>query len=255
MSVANDSASANSSAARETYEPLASFQDSLSDGTHGPEMVVIPAGEYLMGSEEFFETKPIHKVWIRKPFALGKTPITQAQWRQIMGSDPMALRLKDCDACPVTNVSWDDAQAFVEKLNALSGKAYRLPTESEWEYAARAGCNYVYAGGDDIDAVAWINRNSGKKIHPVGSKGANAWGLYDMSGNVHEWVQDNWCSDYLGKPGTEEAVTLRGDSGKRTMRGGSAQGAAGQASCTERVWGQRAFRDDFIGFRLARSLS
>lgn len=244
----------NNQTRQPNYQSHTAFRDPLADGTYSPEMVVIPIGEYMMGTDEFLDTQP-HKVVIRKSFALGKTPVTQFEWRKIMGSDLPALVLNGNDEHPVTNVSWDDVQEYIHRLSALTTTTFRLPTESEWEYAAKAGESHRYAGGDDIDAVAWVNKNSDRRVQPVGKKLANAWGLHDMSGNVYEWVQDTWCSDYIGgKPDTEEAVRMRADSGKRTKRGGSAIGAAGLAGCAERIWSPRTSREDFTGFRLARTL-
>ncbi|RAU17210.1 formylglycine-generating enzyme family protein [Nitrincola tibetensis] len=237
-----------------SYQSLATFRDPLADGTYSPEMVVIPIGEFMMGTHELIDTQP-HKVMIRKSFALGKTPVTQLEWQRIMGRDFPELVMKSNDDCPVTNVSWDDVQEYIDRLNGLAGASFRLPTESEWEYAAKAGENHRYSGSNDIDAVAWVNKNSDRRVQPVARKQANAWGLYDMSGNVYEWVQDIWCSDYIsGKPDTEEALQMRVDSGKRTKRGGSALGAAGLAGCAERIWSPRNAREDFTGFRLARTL-
>ncbi len=119
-----------------------------------PEMVVIPAGSFDMGSNNDPSEKPVHRVTIGRAFAMGKTEVTQGQWKALMGNNPS--KYSDCgDNCPVEQVSWDDARAFIEKLNAKTGKQYRLPTEAEWEYACRAGGQHEYCGGDNPDSVGW----------------------------------------------------------------------------------------------------
>jgi formylglycine-generating enzyme required for sulfatase activity len=179
--------------------------------------------------------------------------VTQALWRAVMNNNPS--NFENCDQCPVEQVSWNDIQNFLQKLNALDpGKNYRLPTEAEWEYAARGGPpskqNFVYAGSDKIDEVAWYGDNSDNKTHPVGQKKANALGLFDMSGNVWEW-----CNDWYGAYSAENQRNQKGpDSGSyRVFRGGGWYGSA--SNC--RVAYRRAFapeiRGSDVGFRLASS--
>jgi formylglycine-generating enzyme required for sulfatase activity len=172
-------------------------------------MVLIRAGEFLMGSPESDkgaprEEKPQHRVRITKPFYLGTYPVTQEQWKALMGNNPSHFK---GSKNPIENVSWDDCQEFLERLNrklsAGEGR-YRLPTEAEWEYACRAGSTTRYCFGDDesgLDEYAWYDGNSGKTTHPVGEKKPNAWGLYDMHGNVREWCQDwYFWAYYAGSP-------------------------------------------------------
>jgi formylglycine-generating enzyme required for sulfatase activity len=162
----------------------------------GIELVRIPGGEFMMGSDRPDE-KPAHKVAISKPFYLGKHEVTQAQWQEVMGTNPS--HFKGDPNRPVERVSWKMVQEFISKLNAREGhNLYRLPTEAEWEYAARAGSTTKYYFGDDdalLEQYAWYNKNDKGTTHPVGQLKPNAWGLYDMMGNVWEWVQD-WRGPY-----------------------------------------------------------
>jgi len=202
--------------AQATPKPGESFRDC----PDCPEMVVLPAGS------------------VGPAFALGKYEVTQGQWRAIMGNNPS--HFNNCgDTCPVEQVSWNDAQEFIKKLNAKTGKQYRLPSEAEWEYACRAGAQQEYCGSDNVDSVAWYVSNRGNSsTHPVGRKQPNAWGLYDMSGNVWEWVED--CSN--------------GDCAYRVLRGGSWYYDPQGTRAASR-YGSRPSNGSYEdGFRLARML-
>jgi formylglycine-generating enzyme required for sulfatase activity len=169
--------------------------------------------------------------------AMGIYEVTQAEWRSVMGNNPSSF--KACDTCPVENVSWNDVQDFIKKLNARSGKHYRLPTEDEWFAACQAGQSTTYCGSDSIDDVAaWYSENSEYKTHPVGRKSPNHWGLYDMSGNVKEWTDS--CYD--------------GDCPRLVLRGGSWVILPGNLRSAYRDGAAFAadYRDNDVGFRLAQ---
>lgn len=186
-----------------------------------PDMVEIPPGTLVMGSDLRHGEQPAHRVTFARPFALAKTEITQAQWRVVMGSNPSYFS-RCGDNCPVERVSWQDAHRFVRKLSEKTGQTYRLPSESEWEYACRAGGTFAYCGSDDEDRVA-LNRAAHRgKTYPVASKQANAFGLYDMSGSVWEWTDDCWHDNYNGAPRDGSAWTTgESCSWSRVVRGGS----------------------------------
>ena len=184
------------------------------------EMIQVPAGKFTMGSDQSDDEQPPHQVSVPS-FYMGKYEVTQKQWQAVMGANPASLKGDDL---PVETVSWLDARAFCAKLQELTGNAYRLPSEAEWEYACRAGTTGDYAGS--LDAVAWYDENSGKKMHPVGQKKPNAFGLYDMHGNVWEWCEDAWHENYndapMDDPPKDGSVWTRGgDSYHRVLRGGS----------------------------------
>ncbi len=175
-----------------------SFTNSL-----GMKFVPIPAGTFIMGSPpnepgERFDSQTQHKVTLTKGFYMQVTEVTQGQWKAMMGNNPSGFKICG-ENCPVENVSWNDVQEFIKRLNQKEKiRKYRLPTEAEWEYAARAGSSTTYYFGDDVnelDQYAWYKDNSGGKTHPVGELKPNSWGLYDMYGNVSEWCQD-WFGTY-----------------------------------------------------------
>lgn len=199
-------------------EPPTSYTNSI-----GMEFVLIPKGAFEMGSNAGDnDEKPVHKVTITQPFYLGKYEVTQAQWNQVMRSDTNPSAVKG-DQLPVTGVSWDDAQAFIRKLNAKEKtNAYRLPTEAEWEYAARVGTTTAYSFGDDpesLEKYGWYDKNSDNQPHAVGQLKANPWGLHDMYGNVWEWVADWYQDRYPFGPQTDPKGPQRGQ--WRIWRGGS----------------------------------
>ncbi|MDD5285853.1 MAG: formylglycine-generating enzyme family protein [Desulfuromonadaceae bacterium] len=160
-------------------------------------MVKVKGGCFRMGDifgREADIEKPIHEVCL-SDYSISKYEVTQGQWRKIVGNDPSNFN-KCGDDCPVEKVSWKDTQIFISSLNRQTGGSFRLPTEAEWEYACRSGkMREKYCGGDKVDEVAWYAGNSGGKSHPVGQKKPNVLGIYDMNGNVSEWVNDRY-SDY-----------------------------------------------------------
>lgn len=214
-------------------------------------MVRIAPGSFEMGSNNGDpDEKPVQKIKMAQAFEIGKTEVTQGQWKSVMGNLPASLYFKNCgDSCPVDSVSWNDVQEFIVKLNAKSGKQYRLPTEAEWEYACRAGGKQEYCGSDNPDSVAWYgNKKAGKTPHPVANKEPNAWGLYDMSGNVWEWVDDCYQKRYSGAHSDAKA------SCERVLRGGSWSNDADTPRSANRYKRAANERLNNNGFRLARSL-
>lgn len=172
-------------------------------------------------------------------FSIGKYPVTQKQWKEVMGNNPSYFR--GCEDCPVENVSWYDVQDFIAALNQKTGLQYRLPTETEWEYAANGGKlskGYEYAGSNILVEVGWFSENSGQQTNPVGSKAPNELGIYDMSGNVCEWCADR-CSIYPEM---------------RVLRGGSWYDDDFFCRTADRYRGSPGDRNDNVGFRVSRHL-
>jgi formylglycine-generating enzyme required for sulfatase activity len=203
-------------------------RDEFSDCTSGcPHMIVLPAGRFMMGSEEGIgdnEERPHHEVVIEKPFAVGKYEVTFAEWDTCVAAGGCTRYLDTWGrgARPVTGIAWDDAKRYVAWLSRLSGKNYRLLSEAEWEYAARGGTATLYSFGDDeavLDGYAWYATNSNSSTHPVGEKKPNLFGLHDMHGNVSEWVEDIWHDSYVGAPSDGSAWADHGT--LRVIRGGS----------------------------------
>lgn len=197
---------------------------------------------------------PVRTVRILQAFAMGKYEVTQGEWRALMGSSPSYF--KQCgDRCPVERVSWDEAQEFIRRLNAKTGKIYRLPSEAEWEYACRAGGRQRYCGSDNVAAIGWNGENSGKKTHAVGGKGANVFGLYDMSGNVWEWVQDCFEANYgKGQPVDGRAHDPGTECGSRVLRGGGWGNEERATRLALRFQLSHDIRFNGLGFRLTRTL-
>ena len=219
----------------------------------GIEFVWIPAGEFRMGStstETESHEQPITQVRISRGFWMGRYEVTQEQWEAVMGSNPSEFKICGPD-CPVENVSWEDAQEFIRRLNepeSGTGFEFRLPTEAEWEYAARTRTSGDRYG--DLDTIGWHGGNSGRRPHPVGQKAPNAWGLYDPVGNVWEWVQD-WYGDYPG--GSLTDPTGRSSGMTRMRRGGGWDSSAQHSRSTARRPNPPSRRQFNNGIRLVRT--
>jgi formylglycine-generating enzyme required for sulfatase activity len=213
------------------------------------QFVSVQPGCFQMGSNDYSWSKPVHKVCLNA-YKIGKYEVTQAQWKKVMGNNPSKFKGSNK---PVEQVSWDDVHDFIRQLNQQTGQSYRLPTEAEWEYACRSGGrDQTYCGGNNVGSVAWYDDNSGDKTHPVGQKQANGLGLYDMSGNVLEWVQDGYDGDYYDNSPTNNPKGP--DSGSfRVGRGGSWRGDASNLRSANRGGVSPVDRGDGLGFRLART--
>lgn len=215
-------------------------------------MVRVEGGTFRMGatSEQVnsdSDEKPVHSVTLSS-YSIGQTEVTQALWKAVMGSNPSGFK---GDNLPVENVSWNDCQTFIRKLNALTGRTFRLPTEAEWEFAARGGNEsrgYQYSGSNNLGSVAWYSSNSGDKTHPVATKSANELGLYDMSGNVWEWCQD-WYGSYSSSSQTNPTGPSAGS--YRVNRGGSWSGSARGCRVANRYYCVPSFSFSSLGLRLA----
>ena len=236
-------------------QPGATFKDC----DDCPEMVVIPSGTFMMGTKDDpfakipspKDEQPQHAVSIRS-FSIGKYEVTQEQWYSVMGNTPSNFKGR---TLPVERVSWNDTQEFIQKLNAKTGKTYRLPTEAEWEYTARAGSQTEFSFGDnenDLGRYAWFYDNSSSQTHPVGEKQPNAFGLFDMHGNVWEWTQDCWNENYVGAP-NDSSAWMQGDCSRRVLRGGSWNSVPQVLRSAIRNRNSSEFRYFNYGFRVART--
>ncbi len=231
--------------------------EDIIENSIGMKFKLIPAGEFMMGSDEWEDSQPVHKVKITKPFYIGIYPVTQREWKAVMGDNPSEFKGDDL---PVENVSWNDCQEFIGLLNKKEGGwKYRLPTEAEWEYACRAGSQGRYCFGDDegrLGQYAWYGENSNEKTHTVGTKKPNKWGLHDMHGNVWEWCEDNWHDNYNGAPQDAKAwVPGSGEYGSsRVVRGGGWSSDAEYCASANRTHSSPGYRYAYRGFRLVRSL-
>jgi len=231
-----------------------------------PEMVIIPAGSFMMGSIESassaYDEKPQHQVTIKYPFAIGRCEVTFADYDLFVIAT--GVKRPDDDGWggsdrPVINVSWDDAQDYVRWLSQVTGRRYRLPTEAEWEYAARAGTStdYYWVDHQDINDFSWYVENSAARRNPVGKKKANKFGLYDMAGNVWEWVEDCWHENYIGAPSNGSAwrEENQGDCDNRVLHGGSWLSLYRSVHSANRNYGRSDSGNNDVGFRLAQDLN
>jgi len=219
-----------------------------------PALVKVTGGSFTMGDtygEGNSNELPTHLVTVGD-FYIGAYEVTQGEWRAVMGSNPSYFSACGAD-CPVEQVSWNDIQIFITTLNQLSGKSYRLPTEAEWEYAARSGGqSQKFSGGSDINTTAWYSVNAANATHPVGLKLGNGLGSFDMSGNVWEWVSD-WYGPYSSSAQTNPTGPLSGLN--RVIRGGGWSSAdALSVRTTSRLFGSTVLKTNYIGFRLATSV-
>lgn len=267
---------------KEEFQPLQQFQDSLAIGGLGPKMVVVPAGEFMMGAPpdepmSFDAERPVHKVTIRKPFAISQYEITFAEFdRFVEATGHRRPSDKGWGKAhwgrtdtPVFDITWHDAQQFVEWLSEQTGKHYQLPSEAQWEYAARAGTTAPFNTGDCIhtDQANYHGQYEysdcpttevyfGKAL-PVGSYLPNAWGLYDVHGNIFEWIRDCWHAHYEGAPADGSAWMDEGDNvdcNRRVIRGGSWSGRPLDLRSAYRARNDANFKSIFIGFRVVREL-
>ena len=219
------------------------------------EMVKVEAGSFNMGAtpemqDPDTDEKPVHRVTLTNNYYIGKYEVTQALWKIIMGSNPSNSK---GDNLPVEQVSWNDCQDFISKLNAMTGKRFRLPSEAEWEYAARGGNKsrgYQYSGSNTIGDVAWYDGNNSSMTHAVGTKQPNELGLYDMTGNVWEWCQD-WYDSYSSSPQTNPIGAVSGS--YRVFRGGGINSSARFCHSSIRFDNSPAFRSFILGLRLVLS--
>jgi len=258
-----------------------SFRDELKDGSLGPEVVLwIPGGTFQMGSNEYDSEKPVHTVTV-KSFGMGKYEVTRGEFRKFVEATSYKTEAEKGDGCygwtgsdwkkdsaynwknvgftqddkhPAVCVSWNDAKAYVKWLSEQTGKDYRLPSEAQWEYVCRAGSMGKYSFGDDVNQLGdygWYGKNSDNKTHPVGEKQANKFRLYDMHGNVWEWLEDVWHSDYNGAPG-DGSAWMSGDSNTRLLHGGSWSLDDDSLRCAFRVRDVTSSRYNNWGFRISR---
>ena len=230
----------------------------------GVKLVLIPKGQFMMGSPESEEGRrkdeTQHEVTISKGYYLGVYEVTQAQYEKVIGKNPSlyqgAIVGNENADLPVENVSWEDAVEFCKKLSGLpeekkAGREYRLPTEAEWEYACRAGSKTAYSFDDEeglLPEYGWFSRNSSHRTHTVGLLEPNTWGLYDMHGNVWEWCSD-WYEEY--PKGAVSDPTGPKEGSLRVIRGGSWHGGAADCRSADRGWCTPDDRSFSLGFRLA----
>jgi len=218
-------------------------------------MVKVEAGSFNMGATPEMinpdtDEKPVHRVTLTNDYYIGKYEVTQALWQAVTDSNPSNFKGNDL---PVEMVSWNDCQDFISKLNSMTGKRFHLPTEAQWEYAARGGKKsrgYQYSGSNTLGDVAWYSGNSCSRTHAVGTKQPNELGIYDMAGNVWEWCQD-WYGSYSSSPQTNSTGAVSGS--YRVFRGGSWYYSAWYCRTSYRRNGTPGFRDNDLGLRLVLS--
>jgi formylglycine-generating enzyme required for sulfatase activity len=266
---------------------LASLSDLAEVTLDGMAFVKIPAGQFVMGTTDAQretlkaaglwqapqeDERPAHRVTITRPFLIGKYEVTQAQWTAVIAKDPPGTTRREKEAIkapsafkgdtlPVETVSWRDVQAFLERMNRTGGGKYRLPTEAEWEYAARAGDSGLYGSGPDgapitaegLGEFGWFRANSGSKSQIVGSRKPNAWALHDMLGNVWEWCQDFYSPKaYTAAPATDPVYTV--ETSEHVYRGGSWFLEPHQLRAAFRGGNLPTSRAQYAGFRVVRDL-
>lgn len=240
------------------FKPFEIFQDAVEDSEGAPEMVYLPGGAFTMGDgagNGLDHERPTHEVML-SAFAIGRFPVTVAAYRrhvEATGShQPQSLETNG--AHPVVGISWRDAAAYCGWLSEQTGERYHLPSEAQWEYACRAGSSAVYCFGDDASQLgdyAWYAANAGGQVHPVGQKQPNAWGLYDMHGNMLEWVEDRYgeySAQYEYNPNGSETGSYR------VIRGGSWGSRAEFCRSSYRFRYGPGYRANNLGFRLARAV-
>ncbi|MCC5945514.1 MAG: formylglycine-generating enzyme family protein [Bernardetiaceae bacterium] len=227
------------------------------------DMIWVKGGIFTMGYDSkrdgknvdnWVKTKSVPLREVKLPdYYISKTEVTQKLWHEVMGSSPGSIYNKNCGDCPIENVSWNDCKAFIEKLNKLTYKKFSLPSEAQWEYAARGGAknaNYKYAGSNNIDEVAWYLGNSNKITHPVGQKKPNELGIYDMSGNVGEWCEDDWQENYNNIHFDGSALINKPRGLNRVIRGGSLKDSRTDLHIVFRSYYKPINRGSHVGFRL-----
>jgi formylglycine-generating enzyme required for sulfatase activity len=239
-----------------TVVALPKLEKSFKDPLTGMEFVLVKSGCFEMGDTFGAGNpweKPVHEVCL-KDFYLGKNEVTQGQWKRVMGGNPS--NFKESDENPVEMVSWNDVQEFIRRLNQMSGRSYRLPTEAEWEFAARSGGKKEEWAGtsneSELQEYAWFQENSAQRTHPVGRKKPNGLGFYDMSGNVWEWVNDWYDSEYYrNTPQNEPQGPIGGQ--YKVLRGGSWNSSPWRVRAADRNRYEPSLRHGILGFRLGLS--
>ena len=251
---------------QDTGDSAPSPGETFQDCAECPKMVVVPSGRFTMGASSSEggndSERPMRRVRIDYRFAVGVYEVTFAEWYACIDAGGCGNYIPDDMGWgrgnrPVVNVSWDDAQSYIRWLSSRTGKTYRLLSESEWEYVARAGTETAYSWGDSIG----VNRANcdgcgsqwdDEKTAPVGSFAANAWGVHDMHGNVYEWVQDCWNKNYEGAP-TDGSAWESGNCSGHAERGGSWNFDPSSSRSAARGWDDSDHRGSYLGFRVARS--